>query len=186
MKRLRRNNDTRVEPERICDDEGSLLDRCLICIEYIQPSVCKGALDCGHNSFCYGCIIDWAEITNKCPLCTTRFYQVLKENTGLVTAVAHKDQPPPEVAEPFLIETRCVLCGCDTDEATMLLCDSCDNGFHTSCIGLTGVPLLEEWFCDDCFLEVPYSKQQEQLRAVGLMCREIPRRKRLRKGPPDN
>lgn len=190
MKRLRRNKSARIEPERICDEEGNLLDRCLICMECIQPSMRRGVLECGHNSFCYICITDWAEVTNKCPLCAVRFYQVLQENTGVATAVSDKDQPVPEVGDPFLIETRCVLCACDTDEATMLLCDRCDNGFHTACLGLSGIPLLEEWFCDDCFLEVSSYKQREQLKVLEQMSkdqteiREPPRRKRLRKGSP--
>jgi hypothetical protein len=35
----------------------------------------------------------------------------------------------------------------------MLLCDECDEGFHTECIGLLDLPDCDLWYCDEC-LEV--------------------------------
>jgi len=43
----------------------------------------------------------------------------------------------------------CKVCECGDNEATLMLCDGCDSGFHTSCIGLSTVP-FGDWFCRRC------------------------------------
>jgi hypothetical protein len=45
---------------------------------------------------------------------------------------------------------NCVVCGAGDQENTLLLCDGCDKGSHTTCIGLLQVPKSEEWFCELC------------------------------------
>ncbi|OEU17385.1 hypothetical protein FRACYDRAFT_237802 [Fragilariopsis cylindrus CCMP1102] len=49
----------------------------------------------------------------------------------------------------------CVFCGCRRcfgkhDKASLLLCDKCDEEYHTHCLGLTIVPLTQVWFCPNC------------------------------------
>jgi hypothetical protein len=49
----------------------------------------------------------------------------------------------------------CVFCGCRRcfgkhDKASLLLCDKCDEEYHTHCLGLTTVPLTQVWFCPNC------------------------------------
>jgi DNA invertase Pin-like site-specific DNA recombinase len=46
-------------------------------------------------------------------------------------------------------DTSCVICGFDNNEATLLLCDGCDRGFHTECLNMVDVP-LGSWFCPRC------------------------------------
>ena len=46
-------------------------------------------------------------------------------------------------------DVACRVCSCKDDEANMLLCDGCDDGFHTSCINLSEIP-LGDWFCPLC------------------------------------
>ncbi|KAL3147936.1 hypothetical protein ABBQ32_002640 [Trebouxia sp. C0010 RCD-2024] len=43
----------------------------------------------------------------------------------------------------------CVVCN-NPDAENMLLCDKCNKGYHTACIGLDHVPEEEFWFCGDC------------------------------------
>ena len=46
---------------------------------------------------------------------------------------------------------NCEACGRDDDEDSMLLCDSCDRGYHMTCLT---PPLLDvpegSWFCPEC------------------------------------
>lgn len=32
----------------------------------------------------------------------------------------------------------------------MLLCERCNRGFHTFCVGLRALPEEDRWFCHDC------------------------------------
>ena len=185
-RRLRKLHEETSATVWVCDSQGNLLDQCLVCMDLMQPEQIRGTLECGHSAFCLQCIRDWANITNRCPLCSSRFHTI-KSSHGAFT-VEDKDQPKPVEDEPFLVETRCLVCGSDTDEAIMLLCDQCDNGFHTTCLGLQGIPHLEQWYCDDCFLQLSPAQQRLQLREVNLVAEEIVeqaevprRRRRLRK-----
>lgn len=49
---------------------------CSICTDTLIESSPHGSIDCGHDNFCYQCILDWSEITNRCPLCNERFYKI--------------------------------------------------------------------------------------------------------------
>ena len=46
-------------------------------------------------------------------------------------------------------DTRCEVCGSRRRARTMLLCDGCDCGFHTTCVGLTEIP-AGDWLCAVC------------------------------------
>lgn len=54
---------------------------------------------------------------------------------------------PPE--HDLLDHLTCEVCGSGTDDHELMLCDGCDRGFHTYCLGLDGVP-PGEWFCSAC------------------------------------
>ena len=42
------------------------------------------------------------------------------------------------------------ICKSEEDEANMLVCDGCNEGFHLQCVGLQEIPSTEEWYCCDC------------------------------------
>ena len=49
----------------------------------------------------------------------------------------------------------CVFCACRVcfgkhDKTKLLLCDGCDDEYHTYCIGLDEVPSTTEWYCPNC------------------------------------
>jgi transposase InsO family protein len=46
-------------------------------------------------------------------------------------------------------DVACRVCGRPDDEATMLMCDGCNEGLHMHCIGLTAIP-AGRWLCPSC------------------------------------
>jgi len=47
-------------------------------------------------------------------------------------------------------ECGCRKCGGKEDPDSQIMCDECDMAYHLSCLGLTSIPDVEEWFCPDC------------------------------------
>ena len=150
---------------------------CLMCTEEFVPGAERGMLDCGHMEFCYQCIQHWADMSNKCPFCSARFHTVTKcvqTESGLQETleklqVADKDQKKIDPAlNAFLERLKCVKCRSGEQEESMLLCDKCNLGFHTFCLGLEHIPLLEVWFCETCIREMTASVQRRQGKQMKL------------------
>ena len=85
--------------------------------------------------------------------------------------VTHRDVTREETVTQVEIGNKCcVECGSGEREAEMLLCDECDRGFHTECVGLRHVPNLEVWFCGGCvdlMDEDVQDHQYEEMRLAG-------------------
>ena len=169
--------------------ENSESQQCLVCMDIPSLDSDKGILECFHQSFCFKCIIDWSNITNRCPLCKERFYTVTNSNTKEVVIINEKDQIIA-YENGTLIEIRCIICGSDLDDEIMLLCDTCDRGFHTTCLNMNGIPNIEEWHCDECIWELNDFQRKKLLIAMKKVGRCIDfevvetdkkSRKRLRK-----
>jgi hypothetical protein len=47
-------------------------------------------------------------------------------------------------------ETACIACGLQSSLETMLICDTCQQGFHLACFGLPSIPEDDEWICQGC------------------------------------
>lgn len=47
-------------------------------------------------------------------------------------------------------DTACISCGQDSTPETMVICDSCEQGFHTACFGMPAVPDASPWHCVGC------------------------------------
>lgn len=139
--------------------------RCLVCMESITISN-SAVIDCGHSQFCFDCISNWSTITNKCPLCAIRFYSITNSQTGEILTVQEKDQSEKQIFEDFYRAIRCQVCASPENEETMLLCDTCDKGFHTNCIGLIHIPNLEEWFCELCLRRKSIIKRVRQIKEM--------------------
>lgn len=54
----------------------------------------------------------------------------------------------------------CEICNSCDNEGEMLICDCCDRGFHYRCIGLSSIPEVDQWYCEDCYAE-PKSEIKE-------------------------
>ncbi|CAG9311674.1 unnamed protein product [Blepharisma stoltei] len=136
-------------------------DRCLICLEPLENLI-KVSLDtCGHNQFCIICITRWSEITNKCPLCNERYHSYINLSSFKLFFVEDKDQSDGAIDDPYR-DLACQICHLSNDEENLLLCDSCNKGFHISCINLSHIPILEEWFCKKCIKKKSKTKQMLQ------------------------
>lgn len=51
--------------------------------------------------------------------------------------------------ETYTENTTCFICADGNNEDKLILCDSCDNGFHTFCLNLKKVP-GGSWYCPKC------------------------------------
>ena len=78
----------------------------------------------------------------------------LEENTALQiqllpTTIPATNRPvAPELLDD---DTACEVCGSCEGGDTMLLCDSCDKGFHLGCLNPALVRVPEgKWFCEAC------------------------------------
>jgi hypothetical protein len=46
--------------------------------------------------------------------------------------------------------TTCIACGLGSAPETMVICDSCLQGFHTGCFGMSAIPEEDSWECAGC------------------------------------
>lgn len=71
---------------------------------------------------------------------------------------AEDGETPPETLEQgqdLLADSACMVCGKGDSEESILLCDGCDDGYHTYCLtpALTSIP-KGEWRCPKCIAAV--------------------------------
>ena len=118
---------------------------CTICMEIMRSPI--GSLDCGHDEFCFGCIAKWSEVCSKCPLCMSEFKSIQNKSSNKALKVDTKNLL---VIDESYCDVICEICGSESNEDKMLLCDDCDCGYHTFCIGLSKIPNLESWYCHFC------------------------------------
>jgi len=60
-------------------------------------------------------------------------------------------------------DTACEKCGSQAGH-NILLCDFCDRGWHTSCLGLGKVPEAAKWFCPHCDKSRPVQRFKSSAR----------------------
>ena len=63
-------------------------------------------------------------------------------------------------------EIGCKVCTRGDNEAVLILCDGCDEGFHTYCIGIGRVPRVERWYCAECIKGQSAKQKLLQRRAM--------------------
>jgi len=116
--------------------------QCTICL---GPLRAWGILPCGHT-FCFTCIQTWSQRDNRCPLCKRRFYHI-RDGENFQYGVEHAD------FRATVLESGCVVCKSKDNEEVTLLCDSCEDPYHTYCLTpkLSKIP-EGEWRCPRCIL----------------------------------
>ncbi|XP_058840090.1 PHD and RING finger domain-containing protein 1 [Topomyia yanbarensis] len=131
-------------------------EKCPICLLSLQgqeigvPEVCE-------HVFCAPCIEEWAKNVTTCPIDRKNFDVLNIYSTIDRKELIRKNKVQKKAAEdvPVLEDhelTYCEVCRRPDREDTMLLCDSCNLGYHMECLDppLTEVP-SGSWYCDCCF-----------------------------------
>ncbi|RHZ06633.1 hypothetical protein DYB26_003608 [Aphanomyces astaci] len=134
---------------------------CCICLDNVESVDTQGfLLKCVHT-FHFDCIVQWAKVTNLCPMCKTRFCSIVRRDaSGAIQSTTevkdakqvHTNQSSQSIrANTNLFnEYACMLCGNGDNEDVLLLCDvdGCDYAAHTYCLPLPSVP-AGFWHCAD-------------------------------------
>ncbi|XP_056172821.1 uncharacterized protein LOC130139591 [Syzygium oleosum] len=160
--------------------------RCGICLTEGGRAV-RGRIDSCDHHFCFVCIMEWAKVESKCPMCKRRFSTILRPpKDGVFAAERIVNVPPrdqvydPHGIRPFdpYTETRCGVCRGTQDEWCLLLCELCDSAFHTYCVGLGVTVPQGDWFCHDCaFMRDEHARTDEGESCVGhvwMLSTELP------------
>lgn len=75
-----------------------------------------------------------------------------------VQAVTHDEEIAAEEEEYDESRWRCIICGRSDEEDVLLLCDNCNEPYHTHCLDIGGIP-EGDWFCPNCitFTDVDFA-----------------------------
>lgn len=65
------------------------------------------------------------------------------------------------VGDPIEPDTACLACGSQERLETMVICDSCSQGFHLNCFGIPSIPQDDEWQCQGCLELQPLAVGQQ-------------------------
>ncbi|KAJ8500336.1 hypothetical protein OPV22_010888 [Ensete ventricosum] len=136
-------------------------ETCGICFSDSERSI-GGRIDSCDHYFCFVCIMEWAKVESRCPLCKRRFRSIRRPPVDGVFVVERLVDVPvrDQVYHPLGNESvalsdpyahvSCSICHGSQNEELLLLCDLCDSGSHTYCSGL-GTTIPEgDWYCPDC------------------------------------
>ncbi|KAI8499559.1 PHD and RING finger domain-containing protein 1 [Branchiostoma belcheri] len=138
-------------PKDAVDEEE---ESCPICLNEFELQEVGTPAACQHN-FCIDCILEWSKNINSCPVDRQQFNTILvraKLGGKVIKKLKVSDVNQfADVEEEEEDNTYCQVCRQPTNEDRMLLCDSCDAGYHMECLTppLDAVP-IEEWFCPQC------------------------------------
>ncbi|XP_059819641.1 remodeling and spacing factor 1 isoform X3 [Hypanus sabinus] len=84
-----------------------------------------------------------------------------------------EEERPAEDDEP------CKKCGLSNHPELILLCDSCDSGYHTACLRPPLMTIPDgEWFCPPCQHKFLCEKLEEQLQNIDVMIKKRERAER--------
>ncbi|NXY85995.1 RSF1 factor, partial [Alcedo cyanopectus] len=93
--------------------------------------------------------------------------------------VEEEEEEEEEEAAPADDDEPCKKCGLPNHPELILLCDSCDSGYHTACLR---PPLMiipdGEWFCPPCQHKLLCEKLEEQLQDLDVILKKKERAER--------
>ncbi|XP_019385979.1 PREDICTED: remodeling and spacing factor 1 [Crocodylus porosus] len=100
-----------------------------------------------------------------------------EENSG--EGSGEEEQEEEEEPAPADDDEPCKKCGLPNHPELILLCDSCDSGYHTACLR---PPLMiipdGEWFCPPCQHKLLCEKLEEQLQDLDVVLKKKERAER--------
>ncbi|KAK8515815.1 hypothetical protein V6N12_016121 [Hibiscus sabdariffa] len=152
------------EQQQSVDGDDSDPEICGICLSNGGRRAIRGKINSCDHFFCFVCIMEWAKVESRCPMCKRRFTAIHRPPKEGVFAferlvnIPQRDQvyrltgnATSGPCDPYA-EVRCSVCHGMTDESLLLLCDLCDSAAHTYCAGLGATVPDGDWFCHDCAL----------------------------------
>ena len=160
LKRLKKNTDNK---EMILP----LDTECIICTciinELANPDGC-------NHDFCKSCLIEWSQRSSKCPMCKKLYNNIIIYDDGIKKKISlneirnkykkllkEKDSESNEERnsdDEENIDEGCYICGKNTDQDKLLVCDRCKVNFcHYYCCGLDSIP-EGKWYCGFCKQEI--------------------------------
>ncbi|KAL8250548.1 hypothetical protein R6Q59_034241 [Mikania micrantha] len=149
------------------DDDDSLpnqqLETCGVCLSE-EGMFLRGFIDSCEHYFCFVCIMEWAKVESRCPICKRRFSTIRRPpKDGVFISERIVDVPVRDQiyyyngnatigpSDPYS-QVKCSGCCGSSDEHLLLLCDLCDSAAHSYCVGLGTTVPEGDWFCKDCTL----------------------------------
>ena len=154
-KRAKKGKKGKKEPRK--PRETMAGKECLICFEDLSGARAQGCRQlnpCGHW-FHRNCIKQWLKKQNTCPVCRVGIRTFEGETL--------EDRNQHGLFE-YYDTVRCQACNSGEREHEIILCDSCDVGYHMGCLDppLTELP-QGEWFCPECEPHQPgYSARENE------------------------
>eukprot|EP00871_Galdieria_phlegrea_P003081 jgi/Galph1/3774/GphlegSOOS_G2422.1 len=134
--------------------EKENMPSCSIC--FTSPAIKASQPNCCSHTYCFDCLKQWSDMLNICPLCKRKFHFICDmTDFSRKFRVSDKKQPKYLEDNEYFNQVEeaiyCAICGSDSNEQVLLLCDGCNVGMHTYCLSppLAAVP-EDEWFCPEC------------------------------------
>ena len=155
LKRLKKNTDNK-EMKLPLDTE------CIICTCIIKELANPDG--CNHD-FCKSCLIEWSQRSSKCPMCKKLYNNIIFYENGIKKQMSlneiRKDyyknilnENNNESDNESNIDEGCYICGKNTDQCNLLVCERCKGNFcHYYCINLNKIP-EGKWYCEYCIEEM--------------------------------
>ncbi|XP_050312938.1 PHD and RING finger domain-containing protein 1-like [Anthonomus grandis grandis] len=151
-------------------DSDGQSDKCPICLLSFKLQEVGVPENCEHT-FCLECIQEWSKNMNTCPVDRKEYHciTVKKCINGKYVKKIPIEKPQAQEDPVDIIEdlTYCEICGTNTNEDRLLLCDGCDLGFHLYCL----TPPLDEvpegsWYCTQCSISIGRLNREEVERSL--------------------
>lgn len=138
------------------DSSNGQSEKCPICLSKFLGQEIGNPESCDH-SFCLDCLLEWAKKVNTCPVDRLPFMLILVQEKLQGNIIRRIPANNWKSVDSWLDQdddsdlTYCEICGQCNQEDRLLLCDSCDLGYHCECLDppLDNIP-VGEWFCPNC------------------------------------
>ena len=174
LKRLKKNSDNK-EMKLPLDTE------CIICCCVIKELANPDG--CNHD-FCKSCLIEWSQRSSKCPMCKKLYFNIFIYDNGIkkqlsLNEIRHKyksvilenndeesnnnnNNEEEENNSEDDNDEGCYICGKDTDQANLLVCDRCGGNYcHYYCNNLDKIP-EGKWYCAYCLQKIKEIKENKK------------------------
>ncbi|CAL1296573.1 unnamed protein product [Larinioides sclopetarius] len=120
---------------------------CPICFESLNDKTIGSPDSCDHK-FCLECLHKWTKHGNFCPVDRQKFKNIISGNE--VIQIKYKRKKRGRTL--YDVSALCEVCKDSKEDCdTLLLCDSCDLGYHLICLNppLQSIP-HGNWYCPVC------------------------------------